>query len=365
MAPNAGPSLLLSELARKNGTYYDVINIDELDKANAEAYEALHEFLDPSVNYYYEEFLECNIPKNNFLVILTFNDITKIPKPILDRMRLITVDGYTLSDKAEIARNAIIKKYEDSMGLKNVKITDNAMKILTHEYAVTPGVRDLEMDIEKLLVGIIKRDKKLNDIQIKEEDIREILGCKRTLGLSDMGNKTAIPGQAIALAVSGSIGSCIAIQVVEDPYQTSEVETSGLMKESCLESLADAMSYARRSLKKELPKLRISFRDPAVQKAGASAGVTLYMAIMSCLLKKSIENCAFTGTIDLFGNVGLVGVNEKIIAAEREGIKHIYIPQENYDQLKENNMLDKYNVEIIPVKHVNDLTKKFFGLEVI
>lgn len=364
MVPNAEPSLLLKELARKNGTYHDVINIDEIDKGAPAAYEALHEFLDPAVDSYYEEFPECNIPKNNFMVILTFNDISKIPKPVLDRMRLITVEGYTIAEKKEIARNTVIKKYADTLGLQNVSITDGALTLLMHEYSVTPGVRDLEMDIEKLLVRIIKRDNKLEDIQITEDDVREVLGCKRTLGINDMGNKEAVPGQAIALAVAGSMGLCIAIQVVEDPYQTGNIEVSGLMKESCLESLSDAMSYARRTLKAELPKLHISFRNPAVQKDGASAGVTLYMAIMSCLLKKKLEDCAFTGTIDAFGNIGIVGVREKLAAAEREGIKSVYIPQASYDQLKEEHMLDKYRVEIVPVRHVRELTRKFFGLEV-
>lgn len=362
---NAGPSLLLSELARKCGTYHDVINIDEVDKGSPESYEALHEFLDPATECYFEEFPETNIPKNNFLVILTFNDITKIPNPILDRMRLIKVDGYTISEKSEIARNSIIKKYEHSMGLKNVSITDDALSLLMQGYSVAPGVRDLEMDIEKLIVRIYKRDHSVENIQITEKDVRDALGSKRTLGMNDMGNKTAIPGQAIALAVAGNIGSCIAIQCVEDPYQTCDLEVSGLMKGSCLESLSDAMSYARRTLKMELPKLHISFRDPAAPKDGGSAGVTHFMAIMSCLLKKGLEDCCFTGSIDLYGNVGAVAVNEKITAAEREGIKSVYIPQDNYDQLKENHMLEKYSkIEIIPVKHVSELTKKFFGLEV-
>jgi ATP-dependent Lon protease len=124
------------------------------------------------------------------------------------------------------------------------------------------------------------------------------------------------------------------------------------------------MSYARRTLKQELPKLHISFRDPSVSKDGASAGVAMYMSIMSCMLDKKLENCAFTGTIDAFGNVGMVGVDEKLSAAEREGIERVYIPQDNFEQMKENNRLDKYKVEIVPISHVNELNKEFFGLEV-
>lgn len=360
MVPNAGPGTILKKLARKNGTYHDVINIDEVDKGTPEAYEALHEFLDPETEFYYDEYLEYNVPKNNFLVILTFNDITRIPRPILDRMRVIFVDGYTISDKKEIARNAVMKRFRERMGLEKATISDEALTLLMRDYAVTPGIRDLEMDIEKLFVRMIKKEEKMSEISITEADVRRILGYRKTLGLNDMGNKRPIPGQAIALAVSGNMGSCIAIQVVEDPYQKENVEVSGLMEGSCRESLSDAMSYARRTLKKELPKLHISFRDPSVKKDGASAGLALYMAIMSCLLGKDLGNCAFTGTIDAFGNVGAVGVKEKLIAAEREGLEAVYIPRDNYDELEETQMLDKFRIEIVPVRHVDELTRVIF-----
>jgi ATP-dependent Lon protease len=360
----AGPSLLLSELARKNGTYSYVVNFDEFDKGTAESYEAFHEFLDPEDEWYYDEYLECNIPKNDFLIILTFNDISKIPTPILDRMRIIPVAGYSLTEKEAIVRNSVIKKYTERLKLENVQISDEAMDVLLREYSVAPGIRDVEKDIEKLLIRMIKKEKKFEELCITEKTIREVLGSKRTWGLNDMGNKVAISGQAMALAVSGSIGSCIAIQVVQDPYQKDPVEISGLLQGSCLESLSDAMSYARRTLKQELPKLHISFRDPSVSKDGASAGVAMYMSIMSCMLDKKLENCAFTGTIDAFGNVGMVGVDEKLSAAEREGIERVYIPQDNFEQMKENNRLDKYKVKIVPISHVNELNKEFFGLEV-
>ena len=360
MIVNAGPGLILKNLARKNGTYHDVINIDEVDKGMPEALEALHEFLDPETDSYYDEFLEYNVPKNNFIVILTFNNISRIPRPILDRMRLISVDGYTITEKKEIAKNAVMKRFEERMGLENVSITDEALTLLMRDYAVNPGIRDLEKDIEKLFVSLIKRDRKMSGVCITEDDVHGILGYKRTMGLNDMGNRTPVPGQAIALAVSGSMGSCIAIQVVKDPYQKAEVEVSGLMEGSCRESLSDAMSYARRTLKKVLPKLHISFRDPSVKKDGASAGLALYMAIMSCLHGKDLGRCAFTGTIDAFGNVGAVGVREKLTAAERTGLEAVYIPQDNYDELKETHMLDKYRVKIVPVKHVSELAPVFF-----
>lgn len=364
--PNAGPSLLMSKLARKKGNYSYVVNFDEFDKGGSpESYEAFHEFLDPASDWYYDEYLECNIPKNNFLIILTFNDISKIPTPILDRMRLIAVDGYSLSEKKAIVKRAVLKNYEERLKIENASITDAAMDLLLREYSVASGIRDVEKDIEKLLIRTIKKENKYKDICITEEIVREVLGSKRTWGLNDMGSKMAIPGQVIALAVSGTIGSCIAIQVVQDPYQKEMVEISGLLKGSCLESLSDAMSYARRTLKKELPKLHISFRDPNTSKDGASAGLSLYMAIMSCMLDKRLEDCAFTGTICAFGNVGIIGgLNEKLSAAEREGIKRVYIPLDNYSQLKENKMLNRYKIEIIPVSHVNELNKEFFGLEV-
>ena len=360
---NAGPSLLISELARKNGTYSDVVNIDEFDKGNQKSYEAFHEFLDPANDWYYDEFLECNIPKNNFILILTFNDIINIPTPILDRMRIIFLDGYTMKEKKEIVKQSVLKKYEERMHLQNASITEDALNLLLREYSISPGIRDVEKDVEKLLIRMIKKNNTQKNLQITQKTVRDVLGSKRTLGMNDKGNKEAIPGQAMALGVRGSVGNCIAIQCVEDPYQRQSVEVSGLMMGSCLESLSDAMSYARRTLKQELPNLHISFRDPSVEKDGASAGLAMYMAIMSCLLQKDLGDCAFTGTIDNFGNVGCVGVTEKLSAAERECVGRVYIPQDNYDQLQEDNLLDRYQIEIIPVSHVRELNREFFGME--
>lgn len=90
----------------------------------------------------------------------------------------------------------------------------------------------------------------------------------------------------------------------------------------------------------------------------------MYMAVMSCVLNKKLEGCAFTGSIDAFGNVGIVSVEEKLCAAEREGIARVYIPWDNYEYLRENKILDQYNVDIIPVKHVDELNSEFFELEV-
>ena len=154
--PNAGPSLLMRELSRKSGTYSYVVNFDEFDKGTAESYEAFHEFLDPVSESYYDEYLECNIPKNNFIIILTFNDISRIPTPILDRMRLITVPGYSLTMKKKIVKNMVLKSYAERLKLKNVSITDTALDLLMREYSIAAGIRDVEKDIEKLLVRLIK-----------------------------------------------------------------------------------------------------------------------------------------------------------------------------------------------------------------
>lgn len=361
---NAGPSLLIRELARKNGTYSYVINFDEFDKGSTESYQAIHELLDPESTCFYDEFLECSIPKNDLLIILTFNDIRKIPAAILDRIRIVEVSGYSLSEKKQIAKNAVLNKMAERFRVNNLSITDDALELLLREYAVMPGIRDLERDMEKLLIRMIKNEKNCDNLCISVDTIREVLGSKRSLVLDDKGSKCAVPGQAMALAVSGNIGSCIAIQVVQDPYQKDAVETSGLLRGSCLESLWDAMSYARRTLKQELPKLHISFRAPAIEKDGASAGAAMYMAIMSCMLNKSLVNCAFTGSIDAFGNIGIVSVDAKLSAAEREGIQRVYIPKENYEQLKEDKKLDRYSIEIIPVSHVDELVNVFFGRNV-
>lgn len=152
-------------------------------------------------------------------------------------MRLITVPGYSLTTKKKIVKNMVLKSYAERLKVNNVSITDTALDLLMREYSVASGIRDVEKDIEKLLVRLIKKYNKYSDFCITEDIIREVLGSKRTLGLSDMGNKAAVPGQAMALGVSGYIGSCIAVQVTEDPYQKAEVEVSGLLKDACIYNL--------------------------------------------------------------------------------------------------------------------------------
>lgn len=163
---------------------------------------------------------------------------------------------------------------------------------------------------------------------------------------------------AQALAVTaGGIGVSTAVETVVNPYQEKKVEVTGLLEGSCLESVSIACCYVSKYMKKELPKIHIHMTD-AAKKDGPSAGVTITMSILSCLLEKTLPNVAFTGSVDLFGNIGPVGgVYEKCIAAERASIGKVIVPSECYKRLVERKEIDRLNIEIVPVDTVEEVIK--------
>ena len=170
--------------------------------------------------------------------------------------------------------------------------------------------------------------------------------------------------QALAVTTSG-IGVCTAVETVVNPYQDKKVVVTGLLEGSCLESVTLACCYAGRYMEKELPKLHIHMTD-AVKKDGPSAGLTITMSILSCLLERPIpDGIAFTGAIDLYGNIGPVGGTfEKCIAAERSLIKKVIVPSECYKSLVDRNELCRLSVELVPVDTMADVTKYVWSKEV-
>lgn len=370
---NASPGIIIRELAKSGKSLSSVVLLDELDKMGAGSagnpFDPLHELLDPTQPCYYDEYLECNVPKNNLVILLAFNDISRIPDAIRDRMRVVRCDSYSAYDKKQILENYISVKIAKKYGLEKIAITEDAQDMLVHEYSITPGVRDIEKDLERIVV----RSARLNGgrfqdsfVSVGISDVRDALGGSRLRGLNDVPSGEAVrPGQALALAVSGNLGTCFAIQTMINKHQDERVKITGLPKGSCRESITDAVYLAGKFLGKKLPKLYIHMTDSGVKKDGPSAGLTLFCSIMSCMLDRPLPNAAFTGTIDvLYGTVGMVGgVEEKITAAERKGVEKVYIPSENYEELKEKKKIGRYKPEIIPVRNLTEIMKDLFGIE--
>mgnify|MGYP000853715457 CR=1 FL=1 len=329
---NAGPSMIIRELEKSgHGSYSDVIILDEVDKATPDFFNALYEFLDPNEEYIYDQYLECQIPKNNFIVILTFNDITCIPSPIIDRMEVVEYSNYSIQDKKIIITDYILPKLREKFSIGELSITGDALELYVNQYDVLPGMRDAERDLEYILMRIARNNNGEFDdcVVISKELLREALGQERTVGMNDVPplavGKCGL-AQALAVTTSG-IGVCTAVETVVNPYQDKKVVVTGLLEGSCLESVTLACCYAGRYMEKELPKLHIHMTD-AVKKDGPSAGLTITMSILSCLLERPIpDGIAFTGAIDLYGNIGPVGGTfEKCIAAERSLIKKVIVP---------------------------------------
>lgn len=358
---NAGPSMIIKELAKSgHGCYSDVIILDEVDKATPDFLNALYEFLDPNEEYIYDQYLECHIPKNNFVVVLTFNELGSIPLPIRDRMEIIEYGNYSIQDKKVIITNYILPKLKAKFTVNELTIDSEALDLYVNQYDVVPGMRNVERDFEFILMSIARdNERKLKVVNIDKNLIRDALGEIRTVGLNDVPPRSVGKcGMAQALALTaGGIGVCTAVETVINPYQNENVVVTGLLEGSCLESVSLACCFASKYMKKKLPKLHIHMTD-AVKKDGPSAGVTIAMSVLSCLLEKPLPNVAFTGSIDLYGNVGSVGgVFEKCIAAERMLAQKVIVPSECYRRLVDRKEIDRLNIEVIPVDTVEEVIR--------
>lgn len=349
--PNAVPSRILDNMYAINASFEDVILFDEVDKASDEAIAPLCELLDPSRDYFFDDYLNCQIPKSR-IYILTFNDINRIPSPILDRMKIIHMVDYTPSEKIQIAKQYILPKITSELDY-SVIMTEDAIKLIVNKFSIGTGIRVIEKNIKRV---IYHKFRLKNDSDNLIDDKFVEICFDSTLDNSDDINSVQC-GQVNAMAVSGDgVGRIIGIQVCENEFQKDTIFDTGLIKGSAKESLNVALSLAERLLKRNLEKVHIHFLDSSVEKDGTSAGIAFAIAIISCFLGKPVPNdYAFTGEIDLFGNLKPVQVDEKLSAASKSGIHKVFIPYENYLFLKNEGKLSDYFVEIVPIKNIYEI----------
>ena len=364
---NSAPSLIIKELSKSgHGCYSDVIILDEIDKSTPDFMNTLYEFLDPNEEYFYDNYLECFIPKNNFLVMLTFNDISSIPIPIRDRMEIIEYSSYSNSDKKSIITDYVLPKLKTNFNIKDISIDSEALDLYLKNYDISPGIRNAERDFEYILMRIARQNNctfESVDVHIDQNDIKYTLGKNRTVGLDGIPQLSIGKcGMAQALAVTTSgIGVLMAVETVVNPYQDKNIVITGLLEGSCLESVSVACCFISKYLKKELPKLHIHITE-GMKKDGPSAGVTIAMSILSCLLEKPIANISFTGGIDIYGHVRPVGsVFEKCIAAERCGVNTIILPSESYKGLVSEKKDERLSIKMIPVDTIEEVISYVWG----
>ncbi|OGB97406.1 endopeptidase La [candidate division TM6 bacterium RIFCSPHIGHO2_12_FULL_36_22] len=355
-----------------------VILLDEIDKMSNDVHgdpsAALLEVLDPEQNSgFIDHFLDLEYDLSQVMFITTANVLDNIPYPLFDRMEIINLAGYTESEKIAIAKNFLIPKNLKEYGLtkQQFKLGPEALEILVEEYTKESGVRQLDRVIAKLvrktIQVILKNEKK--SIIITSELIKEWLGFakyKRTT--LDPKKKDSI-GLSTGLAWTEVGGDVLEIEASIVPGKGT-VTLTGQLGEVMQESAQAAMSYIRTRCKEldispsfaSNKDIHIHIPEGATPKDGPSAGITMCIALVSALSKNPVKkNIAMTGEVTLRGRVLAVGgLKEKILAAKRYGIKTIFLPQENHDDVQEFiKDIDK-DIELVFIDHIDQLLEKAF-----
>ena len=337
---------------REAGTMNPVIVLDEVDKLGADyrgdPSSALLEVLDPAQNHTFRDhYLEVDLDLSRVMFVATANVIDTIPGPLLDRLEVIRLDGYTESEKVSIARNHLLGRQLERAALRDdeVEIDDDALKAIVADYTREAGVRNLEREIGRLLrkaATKLAAGEREAPIVVKETDVREWLG--RPHFYFESADRTSVPGVATGLAVTGAGGDVLFVEasVAEGP---EGLTLTGQLGDVMKESAEIAMSYVR-SHARELdidPALftgkRFHFHVPAgaVPKDGPSAGVTMTTALVSLLRGEPVRSTVgMTGEVTLQGRVlPIGGLKQKVLAAHRAGLTEVILPERNGPDLED------------------------------
>src|SRR5262252_4161438 len=360
---------------REAGSMNPVILLDEVDKLGADyrgdPTAALLEVLDPAQNHTFRDhYLEVELDLSDVLFIATANVAEAIPEPLMDRMEPIALDGYTEAEKVTIAQGHLLPRQLERAGLDagDVTLTDEALRRLATEYTREAGVRALERALGRVLRKIAARlasGEADLPVTIGPDDLHGYLGHPRHT--PESAERTAVPGVATGLAVTGTGGDVLFIEAsLADPETGSTgVTLTGQLGDVMKESAQIALSYLRsHGAELELPVSDLKDRGVhvhvpagAVPKDGPSAGVTMTTALASLLSGRLVRSdVAMTGEVSLTGRVlPIGGVKQKLLAAHRAGVTTVLIPQRNEPDLDDvpAEVLVKLNVH--PVSDVREV----------
>jgi ATP-dependent Lon protease len=331
------------------GTKNPVIMLDEIDKVGSDwrgdPSSALLEVLDPAQNHTFRDhYLEVDLDLSEVLFIPTANVFETIPAPLLDRMELIRLDGYTEEEKVAIARDHLLKRQVTQSGLKPEEVTvDDAaiMKVIT-DHTREAGVRNLERELGKITRKVatkIAKDELTPPVAITPDRVREFLGKPKFD--NEVAARTAVPGVATGLAVTGTGGDVLFVEASATDSNGNGgggLLLTGQLGDVMKESAQIALSYVRShadELKIPHDAINKSFHihvpEGAVPKDGPSAGVTMTTALVSLLTGRPVRNTvAMTGEVSLQGLVlPIGGVKQKVLAAHRMGLTEVILPKRN------------------------------------
>ena len=350
----AMPGRIIQSMQRA-GSSNPVFILDEIDKVATDNFHgdpssALLEVLDPEQNNaFHDNYIDLDYDLSKVMFIATANDISRIPRPLLDRMELIEVDGYITEEKVEIAKRHLVPKNREKNGMGNhtaMKVSKKALEFIIERYTRESGVRALEKQIDKLYRRIalrVAKQEMTKDHSITLEETEQLLGKPLYSRDTYQGNDYA--GVVTGLAWTSVGGEILFIETSLSKGKGSKLTLTGnlgdIMKESALLALeyihahADSLGIDSRIF--DQYNLHIHVPEGAVPKDGPSAGITMVTSIASALTQRRVrESLAMTGEITLRGKVLPVGgIREKILAAKRAGIKDIILCHENKKDIEE------------------------------
>jgi ATP-dependent Lon protease len=340
----------IARALKEAGTLNPVIMLDEIDKVGndwrGDPSSALLEVLDPAQNHTFRDhYLEVDLDLSDVLFIPTANIVDTIPGPLMDRMEIVQLDGYTLQEKVSIARDHLVRRQLERNGLDSseVSFSDEALLAIVEGHTREAGVRGLERQIGKLLRKVATRadgGQGAMPTTIGTDDVRQYLGRPRFQ--SEVAERTDTPGIATGLAVTGIGGDVLFIEAAHmagDQGLTLTGQLGDVMKES----VQIALSYVR-SHAASLGIDASAFKDRhfhvhvpagAVPKDGPSAGITMVTALASLLTDRPVrDQLGMTGEVTLQGKVlPIGGVKQKLLAAHRAGLKEVILPRRNEPDL--------------------------------
>ncbi len=363
------PGKIVNNL-KKAGTSNPLFLLDEIDKLGqdfrGDPASALLEVLDPEQNNKFQDhYLELDLDLSDIMFVTTANSLN-LPQPLLDRMELIRLEGYTEDEKVEIAQRHLIKKQVEAHGLKDdeFELTEDGLRDLIRYYTREAGVRTLEREIARLARKSLRKilEKEEQSVTITPENLGDYAGVRKFKhGTTE---EEAQIGAVTGLAWTSVGGELLTIESVTTPGK-GEVKTTGKLGEVMNESVAAAFSFVKSrapayGIKPSLfqrKNVHIHLPEGAVPKDGPSAGIGMVTSIVSTLSGVAVRpEVAMTGEVTLRGRVlAIGGLKEKLLAALRGGIKKVLIPEENVKDLAEIPDNVKEGLEIVAVSHVDQV----------
>ncbi len=361
---------------RKSGTNNPVFMLDEVDKLGADfrgdPSAALLEVLDPEQNATFRDhYLDVDFDLSKVMFIATANMLDSIPAPLLDRMEVIELPGYSEEEKVLIAKKYIVPKQLDAHGLtpKQVNFDDEAIRRIVADYTREAGLRNLEREVATVCRKIARKHAEGNKAPktVEADTLPEMLGPPKFF--REVADRTGTPGVATGLAWTPTGGEILFIEVTGMPGKGT-LTLTGLLGESMRESAQAALSYLRSHAKAmgldaaKLTKTDLHIHVPAgaVPKDGPSAGVAISAALMSLFRDRAIhQELAMTGEVTLTGRVLPVGgVREKVLAARRAGITTVLVPRHNEKDLVELPAEVKADVTFHAIDTLDDVMAHLF-----